>query len=235
VSDIELIAVMPVYNEAASIARVVKEWMEAFSRTGVTFRLLAINDGSTDATLSILRRLQEKSSVDMTVLDKKNSGHGRTCRLGYETALHEGARWIFQIDSDGQCDPVFFPQFLSRRNEADCIFGVRVVRDDGLARRFISSGCRILAALVTGRDLKDANVPYRLMKADALRGALRIIPQDFDLQNIALTFALKRDKSLRWAYVPIRFRKRSGGKASINLSKIIAMGARMLVEIRKVK
>jgi dolichol-phosphate mannosyltransferase len=235
VSDLQLFAVMPVYNEAPSIAAVVEEWMEAFARADIRFRLMAINDGSTDETLVILKMLQERYDGRLAVLDKKNSGHGRTCRLGYETALQQGAPWILQIDSDGQCDPTFFPQFLSLRDEADCIFGLRVVRDDGISRRLISVACRMLASVVTTRDLKDANVPYRLIKSDVLRRALHIIPPDFDLQNIALTLALRRDASLRWAYVPIRFRKRAGGSASINFANIIRMGTRMLFEIRRVK
>jgi hypothetical protein len=47
--------------------------------------------------------------------------------------------------------------------------------------------------------------------------------------------ALKRDPTLRWAYVPIRFRARQGGTNSINLRKIVEMGCRMLVQINRVR
>ena len=68
----------------------------------------------------------------------------------------------------------------------------------------------------------------------ALQKALQRVPSDFDMQNVALTFALKRDPSLRWAYVPIRFRARQGGTNSINLSKIARMGWQMLLQINTV-
>lgn len=231
----DLIAVMPVYNEEANIANVITEWLNAFEREQIASRLLVINDGSTDKTLSILKELESQFPEQLSVLDKPNSGHGQTCRFGYDIAVQQNAPWILQIDSDGQCDPAFFSQFWSKREETDCIFGLRVTRDDGYVRKLISMTCRLLTSVATGRDLKDANVPYRLIERPALRRALQKIPQEFDLQNIALTIALKRDPTLRWAYVPIRFRARQGGTNSINVRSIASMGLRMLAEINRVK
>jgi dolichol-phosphate mannosyltransferase len=233
-NQIELIAVMPVYNEGANITSVVTEWLNAFRHERIKDRLITVNDGSTDNTLSILQHLQAQSGDRLLVLDKPNSGHGRSCRVGYETALQSGAPWVFQIDSDGQCDPAFFRDFWAERKEADCVFGRRISRGDGAVRRLIQAATRLLTMIATGRDLKDANVPYRLIKREALHKALQRVPSDFDMQNVALTFALKRDPSLRWAYVPIRFRARQGGINSINLSKIIKMGWQMLMEINRV-
>jgi dolichol-phosphate mannosyltransferase len=230
----ELIAVMPVYNEEANIAAVITEWLQAFAHEQINARLLAVNDGSRDNTLSILGKLQSQYSDQLLVLDKPNSGHGRSCRAGYESALEQEAPWILQIDSDGQCDPAFFPLFWAKRNEADCIFGIRVTRDDGIVRKSVSKAASILTSIMTGRYLKDANVPYRLMKRAALETALLSVPQDFDIQNIALTLALKRNPALRWSYVPIRFRARQGGTNSINLPKIVQMGFRMLRQINRV-
>jgi glycosyltransferase involved in cell wall biosynthesis len=230
----ELIAVMPVYNEEANIAAVITEWLQAFAREQINARLLAVNDGSRDDTLSILRKLQTQFPDQLLILDKPNSGHGRSCRVGYEAALQKEAPWILQIDSDGQCDPAFFPLFWAKRNQADCIFGIRVTRDDGIVRKLVSRTASVLTSIMTGQNLKDANVPYRLVKRAALKKALPSVPKDFDIQNIALTLALKRDSTLRWNYVPIRFRARQGGTNSINLLKIAQMGLRMLRQINRV-
>jgi len=213
---------------------VVTEWLQAFTSEGITARLFAVNDGSRDNTLPILRRLQLQFPDQLLVLDKPNSGHGRSCRVGYEAALQENSQWILQIDSDGQCDPVFFTFFWAKRNEADCIFGLRVERDDGLMRKLISKAASILTSIITGRDLKDANVPYRLLRHGALERALANVPKNFDIQNVALTVSLKRNPALRWSYVPIRFRARQGGTNSINLPKIARMGFEMLIQIHRV-
>src|SRR6187455_1365065 len=170
-TPVDLIAVMPVYNEEASVTSVVDEWLEVFAKMGISHRLIAINDGSRDGTLQLLKRSVADSPDHLLIIDQPNSGHGRACRQGYERALAEGAPWILQIDSDGQCDPTYFPAFWQGRLGADCVFGLRAIREDGLLRKMISLGCRILTALATGRDLKDANVPYRLIKREALEGA----------------------------------------------------------------
>jgi len=140
-----------------------------------------------------------------------------------------------QIDSDGQCDPRFFSSFWSCRNEADAIFGMRKTRDDGLSRVLISASCRLATFSLCGLDLKDANVPYRLIRTSVLEEALARIPDDFDMQNVALTLALKRDSSLRWKYVPIHFRDRQGGTNSINFKRIAAMGWELLVNLHKIR
>lgn len=233
-NHVELIVVMPVYNEEASIVRVVRDWLHSFAKEGIAHRLIVINDGSRDRTLPLLKRCEEEFSDRLLVIDQPNSGHGRSCRRGYEKALMDGAPWILQIDSDGQCDPMYFPAFWLRRSGADCVFGVREVRDDGLVRKWISIACRLLTALVTGTNLRDANVPYRLMKREALEVALRNVPPDFDLQNIALTLALKRQRKVRWEHLPIRFRARQGGTNSINLFKITAMGWELLTQIHRI-
>jgi dolichol-phosphate mannosyltransferase len=163
-NEIELMAVMPVYNEAANITSVVTEWLDAFAREGIVHRLITVNDGSTDNTLSILRQLQVQSGDRVFVLDKPNSGHGRSCRAGYEAALLGQAPWILQIDSDGQCDPAFFHDLWTKRNQADCVFGRRIARGDGAVRRLIQAATRFLTMIATGRDLKDANVPARLVE-----------------------------------------------------------------------
>jgi dolichol-phosphate mannosyltransferase len=231
---LDLIAVMPAYNEEETIRAVVTEWMRAFDQEEMTFCLFAVNDGSTDNTLSILQRLEQEFPERLLLLDKPNSGHGRSSRFGYLAALQHDVPWIFQFDADGQCDPSFFSSFWAKRNQADCIFGIRVTRDDGWIRRFITAACRFFTALVTGRDLKDANVPYRLMERSALEKALALIPEDFDLQNVALSLALKRNPALRWQYIPIGFRARKGGVNSRGLVKLVKVGFQMLLRINRI-
>ncbi|MDD5349519.1 MAG: glycosyltransferase family 2 protein [Chthoniobacteraceae bacterium] len=231
----DLILVMPIYNEEANITQVISEWLPVLSNLGIRYELFAINDGSKDRTLPILQSLACEHPGNIVVIDKPNSGHGRSCRAGYERALERSARWILQIDSDGQCDPSYFPSFWSQREEADCVFGFRSTRGDGLVRKLISRSCGVLSSLVSGVNVRDANVPYRLMRNEALAQALPRVPADFDVQNIALTVALKRCQGIRWRYVPIHFRDRQGGVNSINIRKIAKMGWKMLNELRRVQ
>lgn len=233
-TSLELAVIMPVYNEATNIRSVVREWFAVLAHLAPRFSLFAINDGSKDDTAAALSSLACELGPRLRVIDKPNSGHGRTCRHGYDIALKEGAMWIFQIDSDGQCDPAYFERFYQDRASYDCLFGYRRSRDDGLRRLIISRGCRALLWLLTGAFLPDANVPYRLIRAGALRRALHRVPTDIDLQNIALTIALKREPELRWKYLPIHFRARQAGENSINCRKIAQMGFTFLRDFRRI-
>ena len=231
----QLAVVMPIYNEAANISAVVAEWFSCLDKVEPRFVLLAINDGSKDNTAAILASLQQELGPRLRVVNKANSGHGASCREGYQLALAEGAPWILQIDSDGQCDPTFFPDFYETRTAYDCVFGYRRTRDDGLGRVVISRSCRALLWVMTGAYVMDPNVPYRLMQARALRLALRCVPADFDLQNIAISLALKREAAMRWKHFPIHFRARQGGENSINYRRIAQMGLGFMRECHRIR
>jgi glycosyltransferase involved in cell wall biosynthesis len=233
-SPVELAVVMPIYNEEVNIEAAVTEWVRELNRLGISFAVLAVNDGSKDGTSIVLQRLSERYPGQVVPIDKANAGHGQACRTGYDLAVQGGSAWTLQIDSDGQCDPRFFSSFWSRRDDADAIFGVRRTRDDGVARVLISATCRITASALCGIDLKDSNVPYRLIRTPVLETALARIPEDFDMQNVALTVALRRDSNLRWKYVPIHFRDRQGGTNSINYSRIMSMGWELLRNLHRI-
>ena len=108
--------VLPVYNEAAAIERVVEEWVPVLAAADPAFVLLVIDDGSADATPEALQRLAARDAR-LRVVRQSNQGHGAACRRGYEiaTASSSDADWVLQIDSDGQCDPQDFPAFWQRR------------------------------------------------------------------------------------------------------------------------
>ena len=231
-----LAVVIPIYNEAATIEGVISEWESCFAELGIEHQFLLVNDGSKDTTMDVLRRMEESAHGRILVVDKLNSGHGRTCRLGYAAAVAAPAvEWVLQIDSDGQCNPGYFKEFWSRRNEADCVFGRRVRRDDGFARVCTSKICKFGSTLLGGRDMGDPNVPYRLMRAKTLARALERIPASFNIHNVAITYILKKTEGIRWTYVPIRFRDRQGGSNSIDLFQVAQLGLDMLLELRRLK
>jgi len=231
-----LVVVIPIYNEAETIEAVVSEWDSSFDSLGIDHQFLLLNDGSKDNTLDVLRRMEAANPERFVIIDKPNAGHGRTCRLGYSAAVAASTvEWILQIDSDGQCDPVYFKEFWEKRSEADCVFGRRVQRDDGTARMLTSKICKLGSTLLGGRNMVDPNVPFRLMRRETLAAALERIPASFNIHNVALTYIMKKTNGIRWEYVPIRFRERQGGSNSINLMNVAQWGIDMLLELRRLK
>lgn len=233
--DHPLVVVMPVYNEEANIESVVTEWSAALVKIIPRFVFVVVNDGSRDQTQQILERLESVVPDRLVVVRKPNSGHGNSCRVGYDIAAASKCEWVLQIDSDGQCDPAYFKAFWDESAQADCIFGERRSRDDGVMRVLTSKICRWGASIVCGANLRDPNVPYRLMRQNVLKDALALIPPGFNIHNVALTYVLKKMNAIRWRHIPIHFRDRQGGSNSINLLNVSQWGVDMLLELRKLR
>ena len=232
----ELVIVIPVYNEADNIRQVVADWVAVLEELGIAYQFILLNDGSSDATLEVLKQMESEAPERLVIVDKPNSGHGRSCRLGYSAAAaSQATQWVLQIDSDGQCDPVYFRQFWEKRHQADCVFGIRKSRDDGWARVIMSRTCRIATSLVIGVNLEDPNVPYRMIRREVLAAALANIPAAFDIHNVAITSVLRCALGVRWEFVPIRFLDRQGGCNSINLLNVAHLGTSMLFDLWKLR
>lgn len=227
---LDLAVVMPVYNEEASVAFVIEEWVPYLDQLGVHYQIYVINDGSTDHTLDILKGLEQKYGEKLKIHSHSNRGHGQSCIVGYQIALKNNAQWILQIDSDGQCSPQYLPQFWESRSLArPAIFGYRYRRDDGCLRFLISRVVAIEAWVCFGQWVKDPNVPYRLMSKELLEETLPHIPSDFYLANILLSLLIRKLTPIYW--LPIHFRDRYGGSPSVKPISFIKHGIRLLLHL----
>ena len=223
----ELLVVIPAFNEERSVASVVDEWTAELGRSGADYGILGIDDGSTDATPEVLHNWKsDHPSVHLEVMRHANRGHGQTCLEGYRIACDRQIPWVFQIDSDGQCDPAFFSAVWAARHGHDVVYGHRTKRRDGLKRVLASILVKAVVRAASGAVCIDANVPYRLMSTENLRPLIDSIPSDFDLANIALAVQIQR-AAWREASVSIVFRSRAGGEPSVPVSRF----ARKAVEL----
>ena len=215
----ELLLVMPVYNEQASVRKVVMEWVQEVENWTENFLFLAIDDGSKDDTLKLLKRLQEQLGSRMEIRTRENRGHGQTCLEGYRISSERKIPYVFQFDSDGQCDPQYFFRFWRDRDKYDVIYGKRTHRDDGWRRVLASIVLRFSLLVWSGVNCVDANVPYRLMRTKMITKELEKIQPDFHLSNIALAVLLRKNRSIRQGVVPIHFRERYGGEPNVPITK----------------
>jgi glycosyltransferase involved in cell wall biosynthesis len=229
----ELMIVMPVFNEQASVRKVVLEWFHEVENWTEDFVFMAINDGSTDGTAQILARLRDQLGPRFKTLEQKNTGHGQSCLVGYREACRRSIPFVFQIDSDGQCDPQYFFRFWRDREKFDVIYGHRMKREDGWRRVVASHVLRATLLLGASANCIDANVPYRLMRTADLAPILDRIPANFFLANIALAVALRRERGWRHGSIPIRFRERYGGEPSVGLGKFGEKARELLKQLRQ--
>lgn len=228
----ELLIVMPVYNEQASVRKVVTEWFTEVENWTERFTLLVINDGSMDETQPILEGLQRKLGNRLEIIARENRGHGQTCLQGYQIACERKCPYVMQIDSDGQCDPQYFFRFWRAREKFDVIYGHRYRREDGLRRVVASQVLRTVLLLFARVWCIDANVPFRLMKTAKLSEQISRIPRGFFLANVALAILLRREN---WSQgiIPIRFRERYGGEPSVRISKFGSKAGELIQNIEE--
>jgi glycosyltransferase involved in cell wall biosynthesis len=217
--QLELQVVMPVYNESSTIGNVIDQWCEKLDTCGLRYSILALDDGSTDDTGNVLQALQKRWGPKLEPIRQSNSGHGPTILKGYRLAVERQVPWIFQIDSDGQCDPQYFPQFWESREGHDLITGLRLRREDGPGRVFVSLVLRAAVFLISGVNCRDVNVPYRLMRTSAMAPLIEKIPANCFFTNVGVT-VLSLRAGLRFVTIPIVFRARAGGKTTVPYRKM---------------
>jgi dolichol-phosphate mannosyltransferase len=228
----EILVIIPTYNEERSVGAVLDEWTAELDRSGAVYSILLIDDGSTDSTPEVLSDWKRRHlSTHIEIMRHANRGHGQTCLEGYRIACDRQIPWVFQIDSDGQCDPAFFAAVWAARHEHDVVYGCRAKRKDGLKRVLASVLVKAVVRFAAGVTCMDANVPYRLMLTEKLRPLVDSVPPDFDLANIALAVQIKR-AGWREAAVPIVFRPRAGGEPSVPVSRFASKAFELYHRLR---
>ncbi|MBR4175494.1 MAG: glycosyltransferase family 2 protein [Lachnospiraceae bacterium] len=230
-----LYIVIPAYNEEKNIRRTVSEWYPIVARHSGNgqSRMLVIDDGSKDSTYEILKELAQDYRL-LQPVTKKNGGHGDTLLMGYDMAIKAGADYVFQTDSDGQTDPMEFEPFWESLKDHDVVIGKRPVRGDGFIRKVIEKVVCVLLFCVFGVRVSDANAPYRLMKAEVLKKYLPRLPEHFNIPNIMLTTYFVKYKE-KVKFINISFKPRQGGKNSINMKKIFAIGIKAVGDFIQLK
>ena len=99
--------VIPTYNNGGTIGRVVEETLAECDD------VIVVNDGSTDATASILSGFNGITLVTLT----KNSGKGAALKAGFRKAMEMGFAYAITLDGDGQHYPKEISQFLQANRE----------------------------------------------------------------------------------------------------------------------
>ena len=231
----EMYIIIPAYNEAANIDRLIKDWypvIERHSGDGHS-RLVIINDGSKDNTYELIKEAEKQYPL-LEGLTKANGGHGSAVLYGYRYAIKNNADYVFQTDSDNQTNPTEFEHFWQLRKKYDAVIGNRVHRQDGIQRIMVEKTLLMILRFYYGVNVPDSNAPYRLMRVGLLKKYISKMPSDFNLPNVMLTtyFAYYHEKI---KFLPISFVARQEGINSINIPKITKIGWKALGDFRMLK
>jgi glycosyltransferase involved in cell wall biosynthesis len=208
---IDLAVVMPVYNEEECIVKVLESWISVLTTLGMRFKIIVLNDGSSDGTLQVLQAFNQSNHIEL--INKANSGHGPTILMGYQKAVRL-ADWTFQCDSDDEMKPNSFRALWVNRAGFDALFGIRKERHQNLGRRFISACSRAAVRVLFGKGVTDVNTPYRLIRSDILAQIIDHIPVNAFAPNVIISGIICK-LGLRTFEVPVFHENRKTGKVSI--------------------
>jgi dolichol-phosphate mannosyltransferase len=225
--------VMPTYNEAANVERIVRAADAELERVAPgEHRILVVDDNSPDGTGAIADTLaSELDTVEVLHRPGKN-GLGHAYRAGFAHALAAGAVLLIEMDADFSHDPRYLGALLDAAASADLVLGSRYVdgggvRDWGVVRRVISRGGGLYARLILGVDVRDLTGGFKCIRREVLEAIdLESVRADGYVFQIEVTYrALRAGFTVK--EVPIVFQDRTVGASK--MSPRIALEAMWLV------
>ncbi len=154
--------ILPVYNEVKSLEYVVSNWSKFLKQKKIIHEFVICEDGSTDGTKELIKELEKKYSISNQSVDNRR-GYGQGVIAGIKAAQYE---FILCIDSDGQCMPNSFEEFLKNKNVADILIGNRNPRKDPIIRIIYSKLFKFVHDFLFNSKIIDPSCPYVLAKKD---------------------------------------------------------------------
>lgn len=226
---IELEVLLPVHNEAESIERTVAEIYDAINPVAA-MRFIICEDGSSDGTPEILRKLGAKYPVNLFTGGPRK-GYSQAVLLGMRAME---APYLLCLDSDGQCDPKDFPAFWEARHRADVVIGWRVNRADTTMRRLMSRAFYRVYQIFYNTPVNDPSCPFILVPKNViarLAPELGVMQQGFWWEFVAR--AHRRMFSI--VELPVRHRLRAAGMTQVyKIEKLPGIGYRHFMALFRI-
>jgi glycosyltransferase involved in cell wall biosynthesis len=222
------LAIVPAHNEAGAVGPTVAE----IRRWAPGFDVLVVDDGSTDTTAARAR------AAGATVLTLPfNLGIGGAMQAGYLYAREKGYGVAVQVDGDGQHDPRFIKDLLSRLESdpaLNMVTGSRFL--DGESDGYRSSaarrvGIRVfsrLVSLITRQRVTDPTSGFRMTDRRGIELFARDYPHDYpEIEAILLMHAHR----LNSCEIPVAMRARTSGSSAISSSQSIYYMVKVLLAV----
>lgn len=154
--SIDISVVVPLYNEAESLPELVA-WIDRVARgNGLTYEIIMVDDGSDDASWSVVERLSGEYGTIRGIRFMRNYGKSAALYCGFERAEGEV---VFTMDADLQDSPDEIPEMRRMILEEgyDVVSGWKRKRYDPIGKRLPSKFFNFTARLMSGIKLHDFN------------------------------------------------------------------------------
>lgn len=165
-SDIS--AIIPLFNEEDSVRELVAELVDSLESTGLSYEILLVDDGSTDATAKNIRAVMSEWETVHGMFLARNYGQSTAIQAGFDASQGE---YVVTLDGDLQNDPSEIKSMLDlmEETEADLVSGWRKNRKDDILRVLISRMANSLISWTTGVKLHDFGCSLKIYRRSLLQ------------------------------------------------------------------
>ena len=211
----KILIIIPAYNEEDSIEKVIK----SLTMVSEEFDYVVINDCSTDATESVLKRMNA-NYISLPI----NLGIGGGVQTGYIYAKEKGYDIAIQLDGDGQHDAKYISNLIEPIlvGCADMTIGSRFINNEGfqssMMRRVGIVFLNWLIRICCGVQIKDVTSGFRAVNKKTIELFAEEYAQDYPEPEAIITAAFH---NVRIKEIPVVMTERQGGKSSISQIKSI--------------
>lgn len=213
-----LFIILPAYNEAKQIGRVIRDLFQQLEIG--KFTVVLVDDGSTDETA----RIAEEAGA-IVLRHVVNRGQGAALETGGVYARAQGADAVVHFDGDGQFNPVDIAGAVERlrKNNFDIVLGSRFLDNRSqipfLKRWFIFPVSRLINRLFTGLHLTDVHNGFRVLSRVALE---KIVITHDGMAHATEILQLVKKYHLRFAEHPIEVRYYKFGQGPLGGIRLVS-------------
>lgn len=198
--------VIPCFNEQSSIESTLDE-LETALADAQPHELIVVDDGSTDRTGEILRRLEIERTGLKVIYHPSNRGYGAALKTGIRAAAGE---LIAITDADGTYPNERLPELVELCRDRDMVVGARV--GDGVVyskvRAFPKYFLKKWVSMLARQAVPDINSGMRVFRKDVAEKFFGILPNGF---SFTITITLATITTFRDVlFVPISYHRRVG-------------------------
>jgi polyisoprenyl-phosphate glycosyltransferase len=205
--------VIPVYNEEANVRELVDRLVPVLERTGKTFEIVFVDDGSRDDTASMVRAASSRDGRVKLIRFSRNYGQEAAVQAGI---LRASGRWIVQMDGDLQNPPEELQKLLDKRDEGyEIVYGVRVKRKDPFHRVIASRLMMWFMKRVLSIELPEDVTTFRVIEGHTAR-LIAGLPEKKKFFSALAVWTGARSTN-----VPVGHAARTRGVTKYSLGKLI--------------
>ncbi len=163
----KLSIILPIYNEEESIEKLYLEIKQVLNSLAFSFEIIAVNDGSEDKSLEVLKKITGKDPFFKVINFRKNYGQTAAISAGIDFAK---GGILIPMDADLQNDPADIPKLLEKIDQGfDVVSGWRKNRKDYISRMIPSQMANALISFITRVKLHDYGCTIKAYKREIMK------------------------------------------------------------------